>query len=145
MSTLKLTDPAKAREYFEAKLAFTTGPVELSHMIDEGESIHAVDVRAEEDFKRGHITHAFNLPIEKWDTLASLRKDRINVVYCYSQTCHLAARAAALFASKGFPVMELEGGYEAWKKAGLEIEKARVSVGFISSKQKEHKEEAHAA
>ena len=27
---LKLTDPAQAKEYFDRKMAFTTGPAELS-------------------------------------------------------------------------------------------------------------------
>jgi hypothetical protein len=35
----------------------------------------------------------------------------------------LAANAALEFASRGFPVMELEGGFEAWKENELEVEK----------------------
>ncbi len=30
-----IQDPAKARAYFEAKMAFTTGPVELERMMKE--------------------------------------------------------------------------------------------------------------
>ena len=48
---------------------------------------------------------------------------RINVLYCYSHVCHLAASAAVLFASKGYPVMELDGGWRWWKNDGFEIEK----------------------
>jgi len=40
----------------------------------------------------------------------------MNVVYCYSAVCHLAARACISFASRGFPVMEMDGGFEAWKE-----------------------------
>jgi rhodanese-related sulfurtransferase len=47
---------------------------------------------------------------------------RVNVVYCYSQTCHLAAKAALAFLDKGFPVMELEGGFAAWKDHGFDVE-----------------------
>jgi len=52
-----------------------------------------------------------------------LRRDQTNVLYCYSPTCHLAAKAAVEFARKGFPVMEMDGGFEAWKENELPIEK----------------------
>ncbi len=119
----KLTDPKKAKAYFEAKIAFTTGPVELVRKVQEGRNIQIVDLRRAEDYAEGHVPGAVNLPKDKWDTLAGLRKDRINVLYCYSQTCHLAALAAIQFAGKGYPVMELEGGFRTWQESGFEVEK----------------------
>jgi len=120
---LMISDPQKAKEYFEAKISFTTGPVELERMMKQGENINIVDVRAADDYAEGHIPGAVNLPKDKWQTLEGLRKDKINVLYCYSQVCHLAATAAVEFASKGYPVMELEGGFRAWKEHDMEIEK----------------------
>ena len=120
---LMISDPQKAKEYFEAKMAFTTGPVELERMMKQSENINIVDVRAAEDYAEGHIPGAVNLPKDKWQTLEGLRKDKTNVLYCYSQVCHLAATAAVEFASKGYPVMELEGGFRAWKEHDMEIEK----------------------
>ena len=120
---MKSIDPKKAHEYFEAKMAFTTGPIELERMMNEGEDINIVDVRAAEDYEEGHIPGAINLPKEKWNTLTGLRKDKINVLYCYSQVCHLAATAAVEFTNQGYPVMELEGGFRTWKDFELEIEK----------------------
>ena len=123
VTTMKINDPAKAKEYFEAKMAFTTGPVELERMIRQGGNIKIVDVRAAEDYAEGHIPGAINLPKDKWASLAGLLKDKTNVLYCYSQVCHLAATAAVEFARKGYPVMELEGGFRAWKEHKLEVEK----------------------
>jgi rhodanese-related sulfurtransferase len=120
---MMISDPQKAKEYFEAKISFTTGPVELERMMKQGENINIVDVRAAEDYAEGHIPGAVNLPKDKWQTLEGLRKDKTNVVYCYSQVCHLAATAAVEFASKGYPVMELEGGFRAWKEHDMESEK----------------------
>ncbi|GKS58007.1 rhodanese [Nitrospira sp.] len=114
--------PAEARQYFETKMAFTTGPVELQRMMEDG-GVHIVDVRQEEDFAEGHIPGAINLPKDRWDTLAGLRKDRVNVIYCYSIVCHLAATAAVSFASAGYPVMELEGGWRWWRDDGFPIER----------------------
>lgn len=121
-TTLKANNSAKAKEYFEAKMAFTTGPVELERLI-KMKAVQVIDVRAEEDYAKGHIPGAVNLPKTKWQDLSVLRKDKTNVIYCYSQTCHLAAGAALNFAGKGFPVMELEGGFATWKEKEFDIEK----------------------
>ena len=120
---LMISDPQKAKEYFEAKITFTTGPVELDRMMKQGENITIVDVRAAEDYAEGHIPGAVNLPKDRWQTLEGLRKDKTNVLCCYSQVCHLAASAAVEFASKGYPVMEMDGGFRAWKEHDLDIEK----------------------
>jgi len=119
---LRPVDPRKAKEYFEDKITFTTGPVELDHMIKEDEDINVVDVREAEDYEEGHIPGAVNLPREKWPTLEGLERDKTNVLYCYSHVCHLSAAAAVEFAGKGYPVMEMDGGFKAWKEHDLEIE-----------------------
>ena len=120
---LKKNDPAKAREYFANKMAFTTGPVELSRNLNDGGSnIVVVDVREAEDYEKGHIPGAINLPHEKWNSAEGLRKENLNVLCCYSHVCHLAAAAAVEFAGKGYSVMEMDGGFEAWKENDLEIE-----------------------
>ncbi len=118
----RIHDPVRAAAYFEDKLAFTTGPVELDRMIKSCENIIVVDVREAEDFARGHIPGAINLPKGTWDQAMGLNKHRTNVVYCYSLLCHLAAGACRAFASKGYPVMELEGGVKAWEEGDFDIE-----------------------
>ena len=120
---LTIHDPATAKAYFENKLAFTTGPVELDRMIKEGAHINVVDVRYAEDFAKGHIPGAINLPRDKWDSFEGLQREKVNILYCYTMVCHLAATAALHFAEKGYPVMEMVGGFEAWKDAGLEVER----------------------
>jgi rhodanese-related sulfurtransferase len=121
MSTTMVHDPAKAKAFFEAKMAFTTGPVELERMMKEG-AVNVVDVRAADDYAKGHIPGAVNLPKERWSSLQGLRKDKTNVLYCYSIVCHLAATAAVEFAARGFPVMELDGGWRWWKEDGFDVE-----------------------
>ena len=119
----QIHDPARAKAYFEEKLAFTTGPVELERWIKTGEdNLVVVDVRAREDFAKGHVPGAINVPKEEWDNPQGLGKNKTNVVYCYNQQCHLAANACVRFASRGFPVMEMEGGFEAWKERDLDVE-----------------------
>jgi rhodanese-related sulfurtransferase len=121
----RIHSPEKAKAYFEDKLAFTTGPVELEKWMKSGENnLVIVDVREAEDYAKGHIPGAINLPRENWGNPQGLSRDKTNVVYCYSQQCHLAANACVQFAGRGHPVMELEGGFAVWKEHDLETEEA---------------------
>lgn len=120
---LHKNDPAKAKEFFARKMEFTTGPVELNREIENRAPLVVVDVRAEEDYAKGHVPGAISLPKEKWSAAEGLSRDKVNVLYCYSSVCHLAATAAVELAGKGFSVMEMDGGFEAWKENDLEVEK----------------------
>ncbi len=126
---MKPVDPEKARAFFEAKMAFTTGPIEAERLIQNGENVNIVDVRAAEDYEEGHIPGAISLPQDKWDTFQGLSKDKTNILYCYSIVCHLAAKAAVHFAAAGYPVMELDGGMRSWKEHELEVETSRQPAG----------------
>ncbi|OGI03172.1 MAG: rhodanese [Candidatus Melainabacteria bacterium GWF2_37_15] len=117
----------KAKEFFEDKVAFTVGPVELNKMIkEEADRIQVIDVRKAELYEKGHIPTAISIPGDRLESsLSKLSKDKINVVYCYTQQCHLAAKSAIILASNGYPVIELEGGFAEWKNQDFDV----VSVG----------------
>lgn len=120
---LEKNDPHAAQTYFQNKLKFTTGPVELDYAIENGVAVTIIDVRTKKDFDEGHVPGAISLPEEDWPSLRGVSFDRLNVLYCYSQVCHLAARAGAYIASRGYSAMELEGGFNTWKEYGYPVEK----------------------
>ena len=104
----------KAKEYFMDKVAFTLGPVELKEMMNR-DDVQIIDVRKSEDYQKSHIPNSISIPGKDIESsLNKLSKDKINVVYCYTQQCHLAAKAAVILADNGYPVMELDGGFDAW-------------------------------
>lgn len=121
MSKIPKPDPQVALKYFQGKLDCTTGPIELNHWIEEKGPITIVDVRRREDYEKAHIPGAISLPKEQWANPKGLSKDKTNVLYCYSQTCHLAAGAAVELSKSGYPVIELEGGFNTWQKAHLGV------------------------
>src|ERR1019366_6428192 len=123
MSKAIKTNADKAKRFFADKMAFTTGPVEISHQIEKGEDVAIIDVRESKDFKKGHVPEAISLPQEQWNSCAGLRRDAMNIIYCYAQNCHMGAHAAMQFAAKGYSVMEMDGGFESWKENGLKIVK----------------------
>ena len=114
-------DLQKAREHFAAKHSFTTGAHELLGMIDSKADIVVVDVRFPTDYRKGHVPGAVNLPKGKWHTAAGLSKDKPNLLYCYNQTCHMAAEAALELIALGYPVVEVEGGFATWEANGYPI------------------------
>ncbi|MFZ5802351.1 MAG: rhodanese-like domain-containing protein [Candidatus Omnitrophota bacterium] len=121
---VKKPNAKRAAEFFESKCEFTTGPVEVSCMIQERHpDLSVIDVREHKDYAQGHIPGAINLPRDQWDRCEGLSKDKTQILYCYSQNCHLAAKGAEYFSRLGFPVMEMEGGFEAWQEKGLPVEK----------------------
>ena len=87
-------DFQSARAHFAAKVGFTTGPHEVTGMLDRKDDVVLVDVRFPSDFRKAHIPGAINLPKGKWREATGLSKDKLNILYCYTQTCHLAAEAA---------------------------------------------------
>ena len=117
-------DIQQARAHFAAKQSFTTGPHEVTGMIDRKEAIVIVDVRFPTDYRKGHVPGAVSLPKGKWHEAAAagLSKDKLNVLYCYNQTCHMAAEAALELIARGYPVAEMEGGFATWEANGYPIE-----------------------
>ena len=116
-------DLERAREHFQAKVDFTTGTHEVLGMIEGNrDDVVIVDVRLPSDYRAGHIPGATNLPKGRWDNARGLSKDTLHVLYCYSQTCHLAAEAAVELLKQGYRVQEMEGGYATWTAAGYPVE-----------------------
>ncbi|HEX7046278.1 MAG TPA: rhodanese-like domain-containing protein [Gammaproteobacteria bacterium] len=124
-------DFEKAREFFRAKTAFTTGVHELEVLINSRknpDSWQVVDVRYPSDFAEARVPGAINLPKGKWKDAKGLRKDATIFLYCYTQTCHLAAEAGAELSAQGYQVVEVEGGWETWVKNGYTVEKTAKSA-----------------
>lgn len=114
-------DFTAARSHFAAKLGFTTGPHELTGILDRREDVVVVDLRLPADYRKAHVAGAVNLPKGKWHEPKGLSKDKPNILYCYNQTCHLAAEAAIELLAQGYPVVEMEGGFATWEANGYPV------------------------
>ena len=108
-------DIESAKRHFAQRMAFTTGPHELAGGIERKDDVVIVDVRFPADYRKGHVPGAVNLPKNKWADARSLSKDKLNILYCYDETCHMAAQAALELLAQGYPVVEMEGGFAAWE------------------------------
>ncbi|NRB11091.1 MAG: rhodanese-like domain-containing protein [Rickettsiaceae bacterium] len=126
-SNNKIQDTNAAMKFFEDQLNFTAGPGSVKKVVQGKAEGVIIDLRKREHFAQGHIPGAINLPFDEWEgfegqhtKFPGLSKDKINYVYCYELLCNLSQKAAKKFASLKYPVKEMKGGFETWKKHNKE-------------------------
>lgn len=73
-----------------------------------------IDVREPQEFKKGHILGARNIPVTQMkQRLVEIRKDKPVFLYCQSGS--RSARAAELLYKKGYlDINQLKGGFKRW-------------------------------
>lgn len=98
-------------------------PEEAKKVIDEGK-VTVIDVRTPAEFADGHIPGAKNIDIYESnfaETIKGLPANAAYIVNC--QSGGRSARACSMMQEIGLMgAMNLEGGFTAWKKAGLPVE-----------------------
>ena len=98
--------------------------LEATQLINRQDAL-ILDVRNAEEFQKGHILNARNIPLTQLDARHSdiaRYKDKPVIVACESGS--RSGAAAAVLRKQGFAqVFSLSGGIAAWQQAGLPVEK----------------------
>lgn len=88
------------------------------------EGIQILDVRTADEYKSGHIKNALQAnwinKAEFNDRTSSLDKSKTVYIYCLSGG--RSGAAAESLRTQGYTVINLEGGINAWKANGIELE-----------------------
>jgi rhodanese-related sulfurtransferase len=94
----------------------TISPAEAKRLLDQGATL--IDIRGRDEHARERIQGARNLPVESLTTLDG--DNRIAIFHCRSgqRTAKHAAKLAEATSCEAYIV---EGGIEAWKRAGLPV------------------------
>ena len=84
-----------------------------------------LDVREEREFKAGHILNARLIPLGKLgERIGELERNREQPIIVMCASGQRSASACVLLGKAGFAnACNLTGGIQAWKKAGLPLEK----------------------
>jgi rhodanese-related sulfurtransferase len=98
--------------------------LEATQLINRQDAL-VLDVRDAEEFQKGHILNARNIPLSQLDSRHSdiaRHKEKPVIVTCESGS--RSGPAAAVLRKQGFAqVFSLNGGIAAWQQAGLPVEK----------------------
>jgi rhodanese-related sulfurtransferase len=97
--------------------AFALSPAEVQHLLDAGEKIAFVDVRANTLFKKGHLPGAINVPAALVPQKQLPPLGRV-IVYDDGLGRDTATDAAVALSRKaGITAEVLEGGFASWESA----------------------------
>ena len=85
--------------------------------------VTVLDVRPPEEFAKGHVPGAVNIPIEQLERrMRELPKRREIVAYCRGPFCLMSFEAVQLLRRKGLRARRLANGMPEWRVAGLPVE-----------------------
>jgi rhodanese-related sulfurtransferase len=84
--------------------------------LDQKKGMVLLDVRTDEEYKKGHIPGAVHVPLaDVGDKVKKLKKDKDLVVYC--QSGNRSIWAIKRLMGMGYKnLFNLKGGYSAWKR-----------------------------
>ena len=107
---------ADALRHFSATFAFETDCWDVHEALGKGPDFVLLDVRAVEEYARGHVPGAVHLPHRKIieSRLSAFPAGTIFVVYCSGPHCNGAQRGAIRLARLGLPVKLMIGGMTGW-------------------------------
>ncbi|MBR9728580.1 rhodanese-like domain-containing protein [Shewanella intestini] len=100
---------------------------ELTQMVNKQSAV-VVDVRGREDYKKGHIVDALNVPLSeiKNNQVANLEKHKSSPIIVVCDAGMTSSQAAQLLIKQGFEnVSNLTGGMSGWKTANLPVIKSK--------------------
>lgn len=97
-------------------------PTEVVQKINQGAQV--LDIRAEKDYKAGHIINALHMPADKVPEVVKKIRDKDQPIVVYCQTGVSCVRVASVLVQDGYSqVSMLRGGMQAWISDKLPISK----------------------
>jgi rhodanese-related sulfurtransferase len=110
---------------------------ELDRLRREGQKLVVLDSRTVEEFNRFHVPGAVTCPgaelVHRFDDLVPDR-DTLVVVSCAGRTRSIIGAQSLINAGVPNKIVSLQGGTQAWRLAGLELERGtRASLAPVSA------------
>lgn len=126
VSDVPAAPSTEAKEHFGRLLALETDCWDVHEALERSQpGFVLLDVRTPEEFAKGHVPGAVNLPHRRISdrTLAEYAPDTLFVVYCDGPHCNGADRAALRLAQLDRPVKKMIGGVKGWRDDGFQFER----------------------
>ena len=102
----------------------TVNTLEATQLINRKDAL-VLDVRSEEEFEKGHILNARNIPVSQIEKrVGDIARYKVKPIIVTCESGSRCGPPAAVLRREGFSeVFILSGGNAAWQQAGLPVEK----------------------
>lgn len=110
--------------HFAGKLAIETDASDVHADQENGVPFVLVDSRGRSAWNQGRIAGSVHMPTAEIAARATreIPRDVPVVTYCWGPGCNGSTRAALEFATLGYQVKEMIGGFEYWAREGYPVE-----------------------
>jgi len=100
------------------------GTLQATHLINSRDAL-LLDVRETKEYEGGRIPRSLHIPLSQLDSRAmELKKHAARPVIAYCARGNRSRAAGSALQREGFnEIYNLNGGFQAWKDAGLPVEK----------------------
>ena len=109
-------------------------PEELRQRQQRGESVELLDVRTPIEFREVHATIARNVPLDQIDAdaiMAARNGSADQPLYLICRAGARSCRACEQFVAAGYDrVVSVEGGTDAWVRAGLDVVRGKKAISL---------------
>lgn len=115
------------RQFRESRSSLETlSSSELADKMQQ-EDVTVIDVRPQQEFNKGHIAGALNIPVDQLsEKMEDLPEDQEIVAYCRGPFCVFADDAVELLSKKGFNAKRLDEGFPEWMLDELPVEDSDI-------------------
>jgi rhodanese-related sulfurtransferase len=117
--------PATAVAHFAARLTVETDCSDVWHDLEAGgHGIVVVDTRSAEAFAEARVPGAVHLAhgaIDRASASSVIPDGAVAVTYCWGPHCNAATQGALRLAELGYPVKEMIGGFDYWRRDGYPV------------------------
>lgn len=99
-------------------------PEYVEERVRQGHAV-LIDIREDDEFARRHVPGALSCPLSRFDAVALPEMAGTDVIFTCRSGMRTSANAERLAAPVGGTAYVLEGGLDAWARAGLPVEANR--------------------
>lgn len=108
-------------------------PKQLHDAVQAGQPVELIDVRTPVEFREVHVTFARNVPLDQLNAaqVASGRNGVSQPLYVICRSGSRGKQACEKLVSAGYTnVVNVEGGTQAWEKAGLPVVRGQQAMSL---------------
>jgi rhodanese-related sulfurtransferase len=108
----------------------TLSPRGVANRLAAGQDAELIDVRTPVEFREVHAEQARNVPLDRLDPAAWQGRPADQPLFVICRSGNRSRQACQRLAAAGLPVVNVEGGTQAWEAAGLSVVRGQKAISL---------------